>query len=88
MPKTFSPFVAEEIGWYVYALQDPRDNKVFYIGKGKDNRVFAHAEGVVPEDEFESGSKNHLIKEILQHLHRAPWPQNRSDCLRHRIRFD
>ena len=66
MPKTFSPFVAEEIGWYVYALQDPRDNKVFYIGKGKDNRVFAHAEGVVPEDEFESGSKNHLIKEILQ----------------------
>ena len=66
MPKAYSLFVAEEIGWYVYALQDPRDNKIFYIGKGKDNRVFAHAEGVIPEAEFNANSKNQLIKEILQ----------------------
>jgi hypothetical protein len=65
MPKAFSSFVAESIGWYVYALQDPRDNKIFYIGKGKDSRVFAHAEGVLPEAEFEANSKNQLIKEIL-----------------------
>jgi hypothetical protein len=65
MPKTFSPIVAERIGWYVYALQDPRNNKIFYIGKGKDNRVFAHAEGVLPEAEFDANSKNQLIKEIL-----------------------
>ena len=32
----FSPFVIEQIGWYVYALQDPRDQKVFYVGKAKE----------------------------------------------------
>lgn len=38
-------------GYYVYTLIDPRNDKVFYIGKGIGNRVFNH--------EIESGkSKN------------------------------
>lgn len=32
----------EENEYYVYALIDPRNDSVFYIGKGTDNRVFAH----------------------------------------------
>lgn len=28
--------------YYVYTLTDPRDNKVFYVGKGKGNRINAH----------------------------------------------
>lgn len=28
--------------FYVYGLIDPRNNQLFYIGKGKDNRVFEH----------------------------------------------
>lgn len=28
--------------YYVYSLTDPRDDAVFYIGKGKDNRIDAH----------------------------------------------
>jgi len=35
--------VEEELGWYVYALRDPRNGSIFYIGKGKQNRVFQHA---------------------------------------------
>ena len=43
MVESFSPIVTERLGWYVYALVDPRDGSVFYIGKGIGNRVFAHA---------------------------------------------
>ena len=39
----FSQKVQEELGYYVYCLVDPRDKKIFYIGKGVGNRVFAHA---------------------------------------------
>jgi hypothetical protein len=38
--------VAEQLGWYVYALRDPRDPRdgsFFYAGKGAGNRVFQHA---------------------------------------------
>jgi len=31
-----------EMAYYVYGLIDPRDNQVFYIGKGKDNRALSH----------------------------------------------
>ena len=40
----FKPSVKEALGYYVYALVDPRDNKIFYVGKGKGDRVFQHAE--------------------------------------------
>lgn len=63
---TFSPFVAEKIGWYVYALQDPRDGRVFYIGKGKGNRVFAHAMDVTLDCEILENPKRELIRAILE----------------------
>lgn len=34
--------VSEKIGFYVYLLIDPRDNEVFYVGKGTGDRCFAH----------------------------------------------
>lgn len=40
---SFLPGVAEKLGWYVYALRDPRDNVIFYVGKGKGDRVYQHA---------------------------------------------
>ena len=41
MPYTeFDDLAATKIGWYVYALRDPRNNQVFYIGKGKRNRWY------------------------------------------------
>ncbi|MDD3594597.1 MAG: hypothetical protein PHX18_08225 [Candidatus Gastranaerophilales bacterium] len=41
--EKFSPEVAAELKYYVYRLIDPRNGQTFYVGKGKNNRVFAHA---------------------------------------------
>ena len=60
----FSPYVIEQVGWYVYALQDPRDQRIFYIGKGKGNRVFAHALAAIEESEDQLSAKLTLIKQI------------------------
>ncbi|MCA9952830.1 MAG: hypothetical protein KDE48_24440 [Anaerolineales bacterium] len=40
--NSFSPAVIEQLGYYVYLLIDPETNKVFYVGKGTGNRIFAH----------------------------------------------
>ena len=40
--RKFPPSVCEKIGYYVYLLIDPRTKKVFYVGKGKENRIFQH----------------------------------------------
>jgi uncharacterized protein len=40
----FSQLVIEKLGYYVYGLKDPRNNKFFYIGKGIRNRAFSHIE--------------------------------------------
>lgn len=45
----FSHKVKEALGYYVYALVDPRNSKIFYIGKGRENRVFQHAKGVLED---------------------------------------
>ncbi len=38
----FSDKAIAALGYYVYVLIDPRDNKIFYVGKGHGNRVFNH----------------------------------------------
>jgi len=43
----FDSKAIELLGYYVYALFDPRNPSIpFYIGKGHGNRVFTHATGV------------------------------------------
>ncbi len=61
----FTPYVAEKLGWYVYALRNPVDGRVFYIGKGVGNRVFQHAKDAkAAPDESELSQKLGLIKSI------------------------
>ena len=38
----FSPGVCKALAYYVYRLLDPRNGQTFYVGKGKNNRVFDH----------------------------------------------
>ena len=40
--RSLKPGMAEKLGYYVYLYVDPRDGKVFYIGKGKGERCLDH----------------------------------------------
>lgn len=45
----FDDLTKEKLKFYVYCLIDPRTERPFYIGKGKGNRVFEHAEDSLNE---------------------------------------
>lgn len=62
MKEEFKPSVIEALQYYVYCLVDPRSNKIFYIGKGHDNRIFNHANDAL--NETLSSLKLDIIREI------------------------
>ncbi len=39
---SFPKAVIENLKFYVYVYIDPSSNEIFYVGKGKENRCFAH----------------------------------------------
>jgi len=53
----------EKLGSYVYLLIDPRNNKIFYVGKGKGNRINQHLLGALYDNTKET-EKIKRIKEI------------------------
>ncbi|WP_206106141.1 LEM-3-like GIY-YIG domain-containing protein [Rhizobium leguminosarum] len=72
----FPEEVCEKLGNYVYRLIDPRNGETFYVGKGKNNRVFDHAAGLPDPSEDDSqpiGTKLERIRAIkdahLQVIH-------------------
>jgi len=50
--KRFDPHVCKILKYYVYRLIDPRNGETFYVGKGKNNRVFDHAEGSIIDEPY------------------------------------
>jgi len=57
----FSQEAKEKLGHYVYALVDPRDKEIFYVGKASGNdRAFDHF-----KPSKEGSSKTQLINEIF-----------------------
>ncbi len=69
--QAFPSEVIEKLDAYVYRLIDPRSGATFYVGKGRGNRVFAHARdelasasNKVPLDGDEISDKIKQIRDI------------------------
>ena len=70
--NAFPSSIHDELKYYVYRLIDPRNGETFYVGKGKGDRVFDHANGNFdPESEYVAGSKQERINEILTYGHQV-----------------
>ena len=65
----FDPITAQQLKFYVYALIDPRTNEPFYIGKGKDNRVYEHVKSAIKSDK--ASDKLDRIREIRDSGHKV-----------------
>jgi hypothetical protein len=50
--------VASRLKYYVYLYVDPRDGRVFYVGKGKGQRALSHLSDPT------AGEKTGLIREL------------------------
>ena len=82
--ERFTDEVCEKLGNYVYRLIDPRNGETFYVGKGVNNRVFDHANGVSIDDAKEDerlSSKLDRIRaiksaglEVIHVIHRHEIP--------------
>jgi len=59
----FSSEVCEKLRFYVYRLVNPINGRTFYVGKGKGNRVFQHANAVDPNTFYEENKDFELTEE-------------------------
>lgn len=77
MKSEITPDVANSLGYYVYAYVDPRDESVFYIGKGVGSRATDH---LLDKSESKKVAKINAI--------RAEGLEPRIDIVAHQLRDD
>jgi hypothetical protein len=68
------PGASTGLGHYVYALRDPRDGQVFYVGEGRGNRVFSHVRAVLagkmaPEQDDDPLKVRKNKAEVIHSIH-------------------
>lgn len=80
----FRPGVAEKLKFYVYLLIDPRTNLVFYVGKGRGSRAYAHSLEALGEPGADEGN---LKLETIRAIH-AAGQEVRLEILRHGMTED
>lgn len=56
----FNSDVIQSLKYYVYLLSDPQTEEIFYVGKGKGNRVFQHF------TDKEDSAKTRKIRALLE----------------------
>ncbi len=61
----------ENLKYYVYLLVDPRTSRIFYVGKGQDERVLAHFKDAVTKED--QNKKLNMIREIKQSGHEVKY---------------
>ncbi len=61
MISSFPSSIISSLKYYVYIYSHPDTNEVFYVGKGKGNRVFAHL------DDHSESEKASIIRALRTH---------------------
>ena len=72
MIEKFSPKTKEALGYYVYVYSDPDTKEPFYVGKGKNDRVFNHLNIKESDDEKTENEKIKKIKDITEIRKKEP----------------
>ena len=67
--KKFSSEVINKLKFYVYLISDPISKEIFYVGKGKENRVFDH---------FKPSGDNEKANKINEITSKGLDPKNRN----------
>lgn len=79
------PGVEANLGYYVYLLIDPRNGRIFYVGKGVDGRCFSHVREARTTSRDSKGDYEKLatIRAIEESSHHV-----RIEVLRHGLTED
>jgi uncharacterized protein len=64
MIKKFSKEIIESMKYYIYLYTDPRNDEIFYVGKGNGNRAFAHLKDTSEKEKVKRIKK--IIEEGLE----------------------